>query len=334
MPNEIDKLKKELEEAKATLKLKDQKITDLTSEKTAIQEKLNILQKERPKLKPEDLALSFKSALKKMAEGLKTEEGQIDYRVGKFDVDLKTNVTLDESGNINFQLPYLEDIIPAENLSILHMSFVSIPKARVIPEETVEVPNLVGMSKGAGIETLKKLNLKPGKIEERKSLSPAYTIIEQNPEPYSIVPTNSEINLVVSQLSEVKVPKLVGIKKDMAIKTIKQSKLKVGKITKEISDSAPDTVISQSIMADTVVPLETPIDIVIATPEMIEVPEVKGKNLREASEIIRKSKLKVGRIVERISKQPKSTVIGQSPLPGTKVPKGSDLDLRVAKGGA
>ena len=108
-------------------------------------------------------------------------------------------------------------------------------------------------------------------------------------------------------------------------------KLAAGRITKEISDSVPDTVISQSITADTIVLIGTPIDIVLAKPEMVEVPEVKGKILREASSIITKSKLKVGKIRERFSPQPKGTVIGQKPLPGEKVAKGSNVDLIFAK---
>jgi len=331
MPEDIEKLKKDLEAARAALKIKDERIIKLIADKNNIQNKLDVLQKARPKLKPENLTQAFRIALEKMQEGLTISKGQVDYRVGRFDVDLKVNVTLDENEALCFQLPYLEDIIPADNLSNLRLSLIPFPKARAIPEETVEIPNLIGMNKQAALEKLKKLNLKVSKVEGRISQSPSHTIIGQDPEPYSIVLVNSKINLIVSQVKEVKVPRLVGLKKKIAVQTIKQLKLTVGRITKETSDSAPDTVISQSITADTIVLIGTPIDIVLAKPEIVEVIEVKGKTLREASSIITKSKLKVGKITERFSPQPKGTVIGQRPLPGKKVAKGSNVDLIVAK---
>lgn len=331
MPEDIEKLKKDLEIARATQEIKDKTIIKLIADKNNIQKNLDVLQKARPKLKAENLTQVFRTALEKMQEGLTISKGQVDYRVGRFDVDLKVNVTLDENEALSFQLPYLEDIIPADNLSNLHLSLIPFPKARVIPEETVEIPNLIGMNKKAALENLEKFNLKVGKVDEQISQSPSHTIIGQYPEPYSIVPVDSEIDLIVSQVKEVKVPRLVGMKKDIVVQTIKQLKLAVGRIIKEISDSAPDTVISQSITADTIVLIGTPIDIVLAKPEIVEVPEVKGKTLREASSIITKSKLKVGKIRERFSLKPKGTVIRQKPLLGEKVAKGSNVDLIFAK---
>lgn len=213
MPEDIKKIIRESEEVKETSRIKDQRITDLNKEIEDLRGKLDTFQRERPKLKPENLISSFRTALQKMQEGLKICEGRVDYIVSKFDVDLKLNVTLDEQGSINFQLPKLEDIIPSENLSTLHLSIKPIPKAPAPPSDTAEVPNLIGMTKDIALGTIKKAKLKTGKITERVSLTAPRTVIEQDPAPYSRTLIGSPIDMIISKVREVKVPNVVEKKK-------------------------------------------------------------------------------------------------------------------------
>ncbi len=331
MSEDISKIKRDLEEAKETIRTKDQKIVDLNTRIQDLQGKLDTLQIERPTLKPENLIYSFKTALEKMQEGLKISEGRVDYIVSKFDTDLKVNLTVDKEGEINFQLPKLEDIIPSENLSNLRLSIVPVPKAPIQPSEAVEVPNLIGELKDAALEAIIKAKLKVGKITERVSQTPPTTIIEQDPEPYSRTLVGSSIDLIISRIKEVKMPNLIGMDTENAIDTIKMSKLTVGKITEEISDSPVGTVISQSITADTLVPVETSIDVLIAKAEMVTVLEVIGKSIKDAKRDIEKARLKVGKITEVPSEKAKYTVITQSPEVGKEVPVRTLIDLVIAR---
>lgn len=352
-------LKLELGRAKETIRIKDQTIRDLEerisrlrAENKALfedkqkfqaqidnlnrkiqdlQGKLDTLQKERPKLTPENLLSSFKTALIKMQEGLKTDEGRVDYVISKLDTDLKVNVTLDNKGNINFQLPKLEDIIPFENLSIFHFSIKPIPKPPTPPPETAEVPNLIGMPEDGAKESIKTAKFKVGAITERTSITTPRTVIEQSPSPYSRTKIGSSIDLVISKVREVKVPNVIGMDRDNAISTISLSKLTVGKITEQISKSPPGTVISQGITADTIVPIETAIDLVIAKPEIVTVPDVVGKVREEAKKLITKAKLKVGVVNERPSRKPQGTVIEQTPKAGKEVSVETSVDLVIAK---
>jgi serine/threonine-protein kinase len=331
MLEEIEKIKRELEEAKETIRIKDQRIIDLTNKMQDLRKKLDILQRERPKLKPENLISSFKTALEKMQEGLRMGEGRVDYMVSKFDIDLKVNVTLDEQGNINFQLPKLEDVIPSENLSTLSLSIKPVPKVLGPPPDTVEVPNLIGMLKDVALESIKKAKLKEGKITERVSLTAPGTVIEQDPVPYSRTLIGSPIDLIISKVREVKVPNLIGMDKDNAIDIIRISKLAVGKITEEVSDSPPGTVFSQSITADTLVPVGTAIDLLIAKPKMVSVPDVIGKKIKDARKIIGEAKLRVGKITKEPSGELKDTVIKQSPEAGKNVSVRTAIDLVIAR---
>jgi len=311
--------------------IKDQQIRELNEKVMDLQKKLDILMKERPKLTSENLMFSFKSALVKMQSELKLGEGPVDYVVDTFNIDLKVNVTLDENNKINFQLPMLEDIIPPDNLSTLHISIKPLLKFPPPPPNTADVPHLIGMSKERALIALETAQFTAGTITERASTAASGTVIEQNPKPYSKIRIGSPIDLVISKIWEVEVPNLIGMQKSEAIEAITASNLTVGEITEETSDSPPGIVISQSITAGTVVEIETPIDLVVAKPKLVKVPNVIGKNLEDAEKIIKEAKLKIGEIKEKESEEPQKTVIEQNPETGKEVPINSTVDLVVAK---
>ena len=330
MMEDIDSIRRELQEAKETIRIKDENIAGLNTEIQNLQVRIDILQKERPKIKPENLITSFRTALEKMQEGLKISEGRVDYVVSNFDTELKVNVTVDEEGNINFQLPKPEDIIPSENLSNIRLSFKSTPKVQVLPPEAIEVPNLIGLRKDAALESLAKVNLEAGTITERASSTAPGTVIEQVPSPYSRTLAETPVDLTVSRLKEVKVPGLVGMDKDNATETIVASNLTVGEITEELSDLPPGTVIGQSITAEIIVPIGTAIDLTIAL-ETVKVPNLVGMDKDSATEVITLSKLVLGEMAEKLSESPPGTVISQSITADTLVPARTSIDLLIAK---
>jgi beta-lactam-binding protein with PASTA domain len=330
MPEHED-LERELKEAKTTIRIKDQKIVKLNEEIQVLKDQVATLQRQRPKLKPENLATSFRTALEKMQEGLTTAEGRADYVVGRFDTDLKINVTLDEEDCVSFQLPGLEDIIPAENLSTLHLSFKPVPRVPVPPPETGEVPNLIGLFRDAAQESVHEAQFKVGAIKERVSARAPGVVIGQDPAPYTRMALGSPIDVTISRPREVKVPNVLGMERDTGIEVIKSVGLLVGEVTEHTSDSPPGTIIGQSVAADTTVSLATPIDLAVAKPELVAVPDLAGKTLTAAKKKIEKAKLAVGEVTEKTSGAPAGTVLGQEPEAGVEVPIGTSVDLVVAK---
>ena len=317
--------------------IRDQRIAELSEQVNSLQKQLDILMRQRPKLSSKNLMYPFKSSLTKMQEELKVEEGPVNYIVDKFDIDLKVNVTLDERGEICYQFPLLEDIIPPDNLSTLHLSVKPVPKFPAPPPNTAEVPNVVGMSKARALVALKKAGFKAGAITEEPSTVAPGTVIEQNPKPYSRVKIGSSIDLVISKILEVEVPRLIGMHRDDALETIRISRLTVGEITEEISDSPSGTVISQSITAGTVVEIETAIDLIVAiglivaTPELVRVPDEQGKKLGDAEKIIKDAKLRVGKVTGIPSGEPVGTVLEQSPEAGEEIPVNTPVDLVISE---
>ncbi|MEW6620321.1 MAG: PASTA domain-containing protein [bacterium] len=68
-----------------------------------------------------------------------------------------------------------------------------------------------------------------------------------------------------------------------------------------------------------------------AVGKTVIVPDVTGKHLINATNILCKSKLRVNKIYEEHSLE-KNYIISQDPLPGTKVKSGRTIDLKVSMG--
>ena len=79
------------------------------------------------------------------------------------------------------------------------------------------------------------------------------------------------------------------------------------------------------------VSVETQIDLLIATPKMVTVPNVVGKPSDEARTAIEKAELRVGQAAEKESRQPSGTVLDQKPDAEETVRVGTTVDITVSK---
>jgi serine/threonine-protein kinase len=331
MPDEIEELKRLLAEARETIRVQEQRIGHLRVEKQELQDKLDILQRERPRLSPESLMDSFRTALTKMQEGLKTGEGRVNYVLRGFDTDLKTAVTLDDEGNVNFMLPRLEDVVPFENLSTIRFSIAPVPRQPAPPPSTGQIPNLIGLSRDAALRALKAAEFTVGEVDERPSVMPPGTVIEQNPEPYVQAELAMAIDLVISRARETKVPDVIGMERANAIEVIEAARLRVGDVAEEFSDSPPGTVIGQGIPGGTVVPIDMAVALTIAKPEMTKVPDLIGTLVDRAREIVKGARLRIGEMVQEASDSLPGTVIRQRPRAEAEVAINTRVNLVVAK---
>lgn len=331
MTEDLEELKRKLAEANETIRAKDQEISNLNAQVLDLRGKLDILQRQRPKLSPQNLTASFRNALAKMEEGLEIGEGRVNYVVSNLDIELKTAITLDDEGNINFQLPKVEDIIPLENLSLMTLSMKAMPKAVSPPAGTREVPTVIGLSQEKAVEVLSAAGFKVGSITEKLSNTPAKTVIAQDPERYTLAPVGIAVDLVTSKIRETKVPNLIGQSLEDALDIMAANDLLPGEISEDISDSPPGTVIHQSIEPGAVVGIGTKVDLVIAKAEMVIVPDLVGNSLEEAKRKLTRGKLKVGQVTVKSSSKPGGTVLRQEPKAGLEVSVDSQVNLVVSK---
>ena len=133
----------------------------------------------------------------------------------------------------------------------------------------------------------------------------------------------------------VQVPAVKGHSEAEARKAIETAGLKVGAITYQYNDLAPQgTVLDQGpAMGETVPPGSAVTLIINRGKEQVAVANLVNETIDRAKRKLEQSGLTLGNVTENFSdKVPVGTVIKQEIAPGTKVEKGQPVDLVVSKG--
>jgi beta-lactam-binding protein with PASTA domain len=200
--------------------------------------------------------------------------------------------------------------------------------------EKVEVPDVRMATVDQGRLILENRSLSLLVESEREDpVIPGGAIISQSPVPGSLVRRGTPISVVVSKgKMGVTIPNLSSVSLEEARKRLGDMGLKVGSITEQSSDSiAKGSVISTFPSPDTIVKEGTIIDLVISTGKgEVIVPNVLGRRLGQAKDILERAGLRVGRIdyvcdVEKLF----DIILRQNPRPGKSVPKLTAVNLTI-----
>jgi beta-lactam-binding protein with PASTA domain len=307
--------------------LSDQ-IAGLLEEKANLENNIQILQQQRAQIQSKNLVTTFRQSLDSMAGNLNEPESKANYIISSMDVKLKTNLSLKDD-ELQFQLPKPDDIIPPENLSTIEFTIRSTPKEPDLSEH-IEVPDLTGMTREEAEYAITDAGFKPGTTSEKSSNSPQGMVIDQIPSACSLAIPGDAIDITISKIINVEVPNIVGLDIDSGEQVLINSQLEVGEITEQSSKSTSGTILNQSIEAGTIALVSTPVDIVIAARETVEVPGLIGKKLDMAKYLIRSAKLVPGNIVKQVSTEKADTVLEQDPPAGTAVLEGESVDLVIS----
>ncbi len=205
----------------------------------------------------------------------------------------------------------------------------------------VALPDLTKMTIEQAQAKANELKIKLEVQEEKYDPEiPLGQIISQEPpyqENYNIK-EGSTVKVIVSKGQEiVKMPKVVGLKRDEAINALKDAKLEP-EVKEEYSDDIEkDYVIKQTtedekeIAADTEIPAGTKIVIYVSMGiEQVEVPDLSGKTESEAKKAIENAKLK-WKSTDKISDsgKPNGVVVNQSISSGSMVDKDTEITITV-----
>ena len=138
----------------------------------------------------------------------------------------------------------------------------------VVGIPAVRAPDLLGLNLKAATAALEKRDLKVGTQTSEPVRDPNRVglVIAQEPKAGAAVVQDSTVNLVIGAVSVVQVPELVGLKLGRARRKVSRSGLGIGTVTKRISDQ-PNVVLKQDPAADTEVPADSAVDIVVGTEE-------------------------------------------------------------------
>jgi beta-lactam-binding protein with PASTA domain len=158
-------------------------------------------------------------------------------------------------------------------------------------------------------------------------------VISQDPEPETEVDEGSTVTLVVSQGPvDVKVPDVVGLAQDEAVKRIQKVGLEANTDTQYSLEVGEGLVIATAPAAREELPRGSAVDVTVsAGPRPVQVPDVVGESLDGATATI--EALGLGVAVDEVeSNQPADQVIDQDPAGGTTVDEGSEVTLVVSTG--
>jgi serine/threonine-protein kinase len=204
-----------------------------------------------------------------------------------------------------------------------------------LPEKAV--PNVVGMNLNNAMDVLRSKELEPVvKDTTFDDRYPRGTIIYQKPNAADVVKEGRRVYLFVSGGEPaVPVPLLKGKSLTDARFSLERLGLFLGRIDSITSDNPTDIIFDQQFAVGTPLKKGDSVGVSLSIGNSvgsISVPNLIGKSLTEAQQILSDSSLRVGKINYQISfSLLPNTVLDQYPSKGNKLNPGDPVDLFVTK---
>ena len=194
----------------------------------------------------------------------------------------------------------------------------------------VPVPDLVGRPESDVDRLLDRAELSRGQIRREESRRPPGTVVSHAPPADARVPIDTAVDVVVAVPVTVVVPDLVGRGADDANRLLADAELEPGRMRREESRRPRGTVLSQAPSSGDRVAIETAVDLVVATPVTVRVPDLVGREVTDADARLREAELRRGRTATEESREPEGTVLAHDPAASRRVAIETDVDLIVA----
>jgi beta-lactam-binding protein with PASTA domain/tRNA A-37 threonylcarbamoyl transferase component Bud32 len=217
---------------------------------------------------------------------------------------------------------------PAAGASVGRGSAVALVVSR--GPERFEVPPVVGMTRAEATARIKDAHLEVGKVAKAfDEKVPEGQVVSAKPGPGAALKKGASVALTVSKgRRPIDVPDLTGRDATAAARTLSGLGLKVDATKQANSDTvAKGGVISQDPRDGTLFKGDTVTLVVSKGPVLVTVPDVVGRQLREAQDILEAQGFTVE--VRRALGGFFGTVRLQDPSGGSKVRKGSTITLTI-----
>jgi beta-lactam-binding protein with PASTA domain len=209
--------------------------------------------------------------------------------------------------------------------------WIAVPEpARPQPPQPVSVPPLEGRDQMAATRVLEAAGLHLGAVGRRASDGPRDLVVAQAPGAGTLVQPGTPVQVWLAVPIPVEVPALAGRREADAVAILRDSRLHAGEIRFRESSEPEGVVLEQAPQAGRRVNAETSVDLWLATPIKVLVPDVRGRNQRNAAEALASVGLVVGDVREREDSSPRGTVLDQLPAPQSQVVSGASVALSIA----
>ena len=207
------------------------------------------------------------------------------------------------------------------------------PPQEAAAPETVQVPDVVGMTPEAADELLAGRGLRMVVAEEEASTEvPEGEIAGQAPLAGSRVDHGERVDVVVSTGAPlIAIPPVVGRPLSEAQLMISNAGLRVGQVS-ETGEGDPGTVTETNPPQGTSTTPDTPVALIVA-PAGAEVPDLVGKSIRQARTLLERGGFRQGTVRYRYDeRRGPYIVLEQDPAAGTRAPPDSEIALIVNEG--
>ncbi|MGW0561039.1 Stk1 family PASTA domain-containing Ser/Thr kinase [Streptomyces sp. NPDC003016] len=198
------------------------------------------------------------------------------------------------------------------------------------------VPSLLGQTQKEAAERLSAAGLEVKEV--RREYSEAYdrgTVMKSDPASRARIRDNGSVTLVVSRGPEtVKVPDVGRLPLAEARDKIKKAGLAPGIVTRTFSEGVPQgSVVSTTPRAGTERHPDSAIALVVSKGAPVEVPDVTGESVEDATSELEEAGLTVKVAPGRVtSREEAGSVVRQSAAEGDRLAEGDTVTLTVSKG--
>ncbi len=200
--------------------------------------------------------------------------------------------------------------------------------------KTVEVPNVIGMPVADATRTLEDQGFKVETSEEPNDDQPAGNVFEQSPSRGAKVDEGSTVKLKVSEGAElVPVPDVIGSQVDDARRLLSGEGFVVREEPIPSEDIPVGEVVDQTPAGGDEVPKGSEVVLQVSSgPEERPVPDVSGRTVADASNLLGQNGFTVAQRSEASTTVEEGKVIRTDPAAETPLPKGATVTLIVSSG--
>lgn len=200
----------------------------------------------------------------------------------------------------------------------------------------VSVPKFEGLTVEKAEELAKEKDIKISITYVESDTEEGDIILSQSVKVGEEIDAKEEVELTASATKTlVKVSSVIGLTETQAKAKLEDEGFEVKREYLNDDESEIDTVFKQSPEEGTEVPEGETITIYVCIGkdiEEVEVKNLKGKTVEEATEQLKADGLEIGEITEEYSDVEAGKIISQSYTQGQKVPEGTKIDVCVSKG--
>jgi beta-lactam-binding protein with PASTA domain len=192
----------------------------------------------------------------------------------------------------------------------------------------VAVPDLRGRDRGTASDILSSQQLRLGEIGARAVDATPGTIVDQEPKSGTMSRRGTAVRVWVA--ASIEVPSVIGKREADAAEILTNQRLRVGTTRTRESAEPAGTVIEQQPQPRRPARLNAPVDLVLAIPITVVVPDLRGRNRQAALTALTDADLLLGETTAREAEGPAGVVAEQVPAAGERVDVGSAVRIWVA----